>query len=485
MEVTKKTKSLWEIPDNIGENWLKKELSLKKRQKAMALVSGAYVNDIKLFASAEKTDSILIRGKVNPSQRKSDPCHVVDIEIDTIKMDVTDAHCKCKQGDGGSCSHVVAVLMALEQLKLKGYKEVPDMLACTSLPQLWDKPRGEKITPEPVSQMIICRPTNVNRKRRPVMAEFIDNRKITLEPEDIQALKKLKCSPISYLVQDATQHINTPFGQAPVGSALSYHGPLIEPIDKPIEECARCGDVQFPKLCTDTDLTTLLKGKENNWQDVQVSKEEAATIESSTRGQVSSGKWYEERKRRITASNFGIIMTRQKAVNDSFLRNTFCTKTINSKSTSYGQANEKNAERLYIKKTKRHLHVVGLVINPMFPFLGATPDAIVCDDGETGIMEVKCPYSARDMTIPEAVRDIKDFFLTADGRQCKLKQSHKHYYQVQGQLLVTGAPFCDFVVFTKHDMYIERVFRDKPVMQLMLEKLLDFYIQHFNHFVKC
>jgi hypothetical protein len=98
MEVTKKTKSLWEIPDNIGENWLKKELSLKKRQKAMALVSGAYVNDIKLFASAEKTDSILIRGKVNPSQRKSDPCHVVDIEIDTIKMDVTDAHCKCKQG---------------------------------------------------------------------------------------------------------------------------------------------------------------------------------------------------------------------------------------------------------------------------------------------------------------------------------------------------------------------------------------------------
>lgn len=205
-----------------------------------------------------------------------------------------------------------------------------------------------------------------------------------------------------------------------------------------------------------------------------MSKEEAATIESSTRGQVSSGKWYEERKRRITASNFGIIMTRQKAVNDSFLRNTFCTKTINSKSTSYGQANEKNAKRLYINKTKRHLHVVGLVINPMFPFLGATPDASVCDDGETGIMEVKCPYSARDMTIPEAVRDIKDFFLTADGRQCKLKQSHKHYYQVQGQLLVTGAPFCDFVVFTKHDMYIERVFPDKPVMQLMLEKLLVF-----------
>lgn len=76
----------------------------------------------------------------------------------------------------GSCSHVVAVLMALEQLKMGGYKEVPALLTCTSLPQQWDKPRGEKITAEPVSQMVLARPTNVARKRKPVMASYVDNR---------------------------------------------------------------------------------------------------------------------------------------------------------------------------------------------------------------------------------------------------------------------------------------------------------------------
>ena len=76
----------------------------------------------------------------------------------------------------GQCSHVLAVIVTLEEWKVGGYKDVPAQPSSTSLPQQWDKPRGAKIKAEPVSQMIISRPVNMNRKRKPVTATFVDNR---------------------------------------------------------------------------------------------------------------------------------------------------------------------------------------------------------------------------------------------------------------------------------------------------------------------
>jgi hypothetical protein len=64
----------------------------------------------------------------------------------------------------------------IEQWKIAGYKDVPAFASSTSLPQQWDKPRGPKIKPEPVSHMIFARPGNVCRKRKPVMANYTDNR---------------------------------------------------------------------------------------------------------------------------------------------------------------------------------------------------------------------------------------------------------------------------------------------------------------------
>ena len=66
--------------------------------------------------------------------------------------------------------------MMIEQWKILGYKAVPSQPSSTSLPQQWDKPRGPKSKAEPVSQMIISRPMNLTRKRKPVIATFIDNR---------------------------------------------------------------------------------------------------------------------------------------------------------------------------------------------------------------------------------------------------------------------------------------------------------------------
>jgi hypothetical protein len=46
-----------------------------------------------------------------------------------------------------------------------------------------------------------------------------------------------------------------------------------------------------------------------------------------------------------------------------------------------------------------------------------------------------------------------------------------HYTQVQGQLMITGAEFCEFIVHTQCDMVVERIKPDIPSMTEMLEKL--------------
>lgn len=176
-------------------------------------------------------------------------------------------------------------------------------------------------------------------------------------------------------------------------------------------------------------------------------------------------------------------MTKQKAVNDTFLKNTFSHTNLQTKSTSYGHVNEKNAKKMYINKTKSHLHDIGLVVNPAFQFLGASPNAVVCNGSESSILEVKCPYSARDLTIMEAAENIKGFCLENKSGNVKLMKNYKQYYQVQGQLLITDAPYCNFVVYIRHDLYIKRVMPDESMMLSMLEKLLSFYIDYFKPFV--
>ena len=68
----------------------------------------------------------------------------------------------------GHCSHVVGLLKSLQGLKLHNFTHVPDEQSCTSIPQQWHLPRGEKIKPVPVNHVVVARPVE-NRKRRPVL----------------------------------------------------------------------------------------------------------------------------------------------------------------------------------------------------------------------------------------------------------------------------------------------------------------------------
>ena len=74
------------------------------------------------------------------------------------------------------------------------------------------------------------------------------------------------------------------------------------------------------------------------------------------------------------------------------------------------------AVQKYFKTKKlqgKHVNVcaqVGFIVNPVYPWLGASPDFFIRDlqeESQFGIREVKCPFAKRQMSLEEACEDKK------------------------------------------------------------------------------
>ncbi|CAG2218740.1 unnamed protein product [Mytilus edulis] len=223
---------------------------------------------------------------------------------------------------------------------------------------------------------------------------------------------------------------------------LTYVNPLQHYEEPQSVDVTACGNTKFPIQVTNI-IDDLYKCCN---EFISISIEEAMNLENVTVRQFDCTEWFNQRKKRITASQFARVAKRKKQVNEKFLQSLFDPKKFSSAATSYGTANETVAKKQYAEKYKdNHLHDCGLVVNPGFSFLGATPDGKLCSNGTTGIIEIKCPYAVRDLKIEEAVVTA-NFCLQKNGDVLVMNKGHDHYYQVQGQLLLSGATFCEFIV---------------------------------------
>ena len=81
-----------------------------------------------------------------------------------------------------------------------------------------------------------------------------------------------------------------------------------------------------------------------------------------------------------------------------------------------------------------------------------------------GLLEIKCPACAETISLldlcTKAEYKPSAFFLQYKDGTYHLKKSHDYYHQVQGQLYITGRPWCDFVVWTPTFTSIERIWFD-------------------------
>lgn len=98
-----------------------------------------------------------------------------------------------------------------------------------------------------------------------------------------------------------------------------------------------------------------------------------------------------------------------------------------------------------------------------------------------GLLEVKCSETKFLVTPLDACSDAS-FCSEIIAGNCKLKVTHPYYVQIQGQMGITGAEWCDFVIFTIKGISIERVLFDPMYWQELEGKLLYYYYEHFITF---
>ena len=104
----------------------------------------------------------------------------------------------------------------------------------------------------------------------------------------------------------------------------------------------------------------------------------------------------------------------------------------------------------------------GLIINPELPWIGASPDgAVTCACHGPGILEIKCPFSAKDRTLRECVKDSRFCLTDTEDGGMTLKIDHSYMYQVQAQMRVAEVNYCDFVVWTPQELFTQRIESDR------------------------
>ena len=218
---------------------------------------------------------------------------------------------------------------------------------------------------------------------------------------------------------------------------------------------------------------------------LRVDEKKIKDIETKTRGQSNCEEWKQERKFRFTASNFGLISARKRN-HDTFVNSLLHPKPFSSRYTNHGIKYEPVALEQYQKymhSIHRPVNVLksGLMVSLDAPYLAASPDGKVIDNGCSipfGLSEVKCPETKFLVTPLDACSD-SNFFLENRNGELKLKRNHKYCSQVQGLLGVTGARWCDFVVYTSKGMSIERIPFDDQYWKTLKGTLKSYYFTHF------
>ncbi|ODM95241.1 hypothetical protein Ocin01_11442, partial [Orchesella cincta] len=191
---------------------------------------------------------------------------------------------------------------------------------------------------------------------------------------------------------------------------------------------------------------------------------------------VKSG--FSHRRERMTASIAGKLYKLQPTSDNtstlnSMLRNQSFRGTA---ATKYGLDSEPSAILSYELKTglpEGSVEKVGLEVSLENGIFAASPDGRV---GEEGIVEIKCPYSIRDLKPHDWPTSSSDCPLKLQNGTLVLKTTHNHYFQIVQQLHVTKRMWCDYVVWTPNDIFIQRIERNEETastwekMKMKLQK---------------
>jgi hypothetical protein len=129
-------------------------------------------------------------------------------------------------------------------------------------------------------------------------------------------------------------------------------------------------------------------------------------IFTRTLGQSSNPKWFHIRNSLLTASNFGWICKRRK-LECSYLLKDLIDKQTNSiiSACIYGLETKALARERVEMLRNITINDCDFMIDSTIPYIGCSSDGTIIYG--KGIVKIKCPSSAKDMTILEATQKRK------------------------------------------------------------------------------
>lgn len=341
--------------------------------------------------------------------------------------------------------------------------------ACTDELCKWNQDFVKKVNPDPIAKIKFFSEKKIKiAKSRPIKRKNLFEKASEEDQHNfLSSLKKMKTSskPVVLSCFDGfsddfhwtRKPEPDPKLPPPLTSLYKEENIKLNPTDLK-EQC----DVAFSRL--------------------KLSDDDIQFVNKSTEGQSENLIWHEQRTGRITSSTVhSVIRTDPKNPSKSAI-NEICNprkKRLQTEPIKWGNEHEQSALKAYkqiittsnIPHTNMQMKKEGLQLCKEKPFLGVSADSIVsCDCHGLKLVEVKCPFSAKEM-------DIKSFLAKPDCfiQENKLKKMHKYYSQVQLQMYVYGANVCDFVVWAPKFMLITYVHRDEEFIKSMIDKCESMY----------
>ncbi len=344
--------------------------------------------------------------------------------------------CLCKAGSGGFCKHIAASVYSVKDFQDRGKDFLPKLKSRTSKGQKWHRP---KVVGNTCVRLNDCDFSAFDYERdkglRPGRGKT-DYSSFQACPDGDNCVSKDKIERLAYELRaqgrthqfvDILQSKNYEPVKKKPRRALRDGGPDFSHTDMSHNNITDSPPHTPEQTCgIDSLLTYNLTSEEYDYYQKNVHIEghkESEIISKNTRGQSKNPTWMKERKVRITASRFKDIVTRKKEDPSALINNLTSSKQFKSKDTDFGRAAEPTALVMYKRDLEKiygvnvEIQDLGLVVNPQFPHLGASPDGFVTiatDPPTYGLAEVKTLSKYSYLTPVEAA-NMPDMFISLDS----------------------------------------------------------------------
>ena len=426
----------------------------------------------------------MLKCKVTPSQRVSSKPYDVWAIVEKDANDhpggkIASCYCTCTAGLYGACNHVAGLLLFRVKSAVMTGVTKP---TCTDRLARWKIPKAKtELKPGLVSSLTF-------EKDHYKSYVTMDREKLERNAKGKAAFSPLTAEQLDY-VKNEHQIRKDLMKIIKKHAPKSCFAELMEEkkLSIKVEESTPQSILDRAASFEYNNKLSIEKNVENfTYNACKLTQMERELINKNTVGQSQNDEWYEQRKDRMTASQFHRICTRSQ-VSPSQNATALVTSLLGYKTVpdnaamKHGRAMEFHAKQKYLntmKKTHRQLksEEVGLIIMREKPFIGVSPDLkVTCICCGEGLLEIKCPYSIKETT-PTA-ENLS--YLEKKDDKTTLKSNSDYYYQIQGQMAVTERNYTDFFVFTVHGYFLERVDFNSDFWANMLSKLEWFWIHCF------